>query len=108
MEYTSTRNDQLSVQAAQAILLGIAPDGGLFVPKQFPRLSAGEVYGLTYPETAHKVLSLFLSDYDSDFLARAVGETYGDRFSQKAGFVCPVGTQKMYSLELWHGPTCAF
>lgn len=108
MEYTSTRNDTLSVQAAQAILKGIAPDGGLFVPKHFPQLPAQEVYGLTYPQTAEKVLSRFLSDYDSEFLHQAVHQVYGEPFAQKAGYICPVGSAGMYALELWHGPTCAF
>ena len=109
MEYTSTRNDQLSVQAAEAILRGIAPDGGLFVPKQFPSLPVEEVLDLSYPETAQKVISLFLTDYAPEFLRKAAEQTYGgERFAQKAGYVSPVGDSGMYSLELWHGPTCAF
>lgn len=109
MEYTSTRNDQLSVQAAEAILRGIAPDGGLFVPKQFPSLPVEEVLDLSYPETAQKVISLFLTDYAPEFLCKAAEQTYGgERFAQKAGYVSPVGDSGMYSLELWHGPTCAF
>ena len=109
MEYTSTRNDQLSVQAAEAILRGIAPDGGLFVPKQFPSLPVEEGLDLSYPETAQKVISLFLTDYAPEFLRKAAEQTYGgERFAQKAGYVSPVGDSGMYSLELWHGPTCAF
>ncbi|WP_367925795.1 threonine synthase [uncultured Ruthenibacterium sp.] len=108
MEYTSTRNSALSVEAAQAILRGIAPDGGLFVPVHFPHLSAKEVYGLDYPQTAVKVLSAFLSDYDCEFLKQAAQQTYGLNFNGKAGYVRSVGSEDMYALELWHGPTCAF
>ena len=64
MEYTSTRDSSLHVSASQAILKGLAPDGGLFVPTEFPQVRAEDFYGLTYPQTAEKVLRLFLPDYD--------------------------------------------
>ncbi|MBD5094217.1 MAG: threonine synthase [Subdoligranulum sp.] len=108
MEYTSTRNDALRVSASEAILKGLAPDGGLFVPVEFPQVKPEEFYGLTYPQTAEKVLRLFLTDYDPDFLKRAVEEAYGAGcFSGKADFLARV-EEKLWSLELWHGPTCAF
>ena len=108
MQYTSTRDDSLRVSASEAILRGLAPDGGLFVPVEFPQVNPAEFYGLTYPQTAEKILRLFLTDYDPDFLKSAVEETYGtDRFSGKAGFLARV-EDRLWSLELWHGPTCAF
>ena len=108
MQYTSTRDDSLRVSASEAILKGLAPDGGLFVPVEFPQVKPEEFYGLTYPQTAEKILRLFLTDYDPDFLKSAVEEAYGtDRFSGKAGFLARV-EEKLWSLELWHGPTCAF
>ncbi|MEG0910691.1 MAG: threonine synthase, partial [Ruthenibacterium sp.] len=108
MQYTSTRNDLLSISAAEAILTGLAPDGGLFVPASFPALDVTECYGLSYPETAKKVLSLFLTDYDEAFLEVAVTQVYSDaNFDGKAGFVKKV-SEGTFALELWHGPTCAF
>lgn len=108
MEYTSTRNDTLRVSASEAILKGLAPDGGLYVPVEFPQVRPEEFYGLTYPQTAEKILRLFLTDYDPAFLKSAVEEAYGaDRFSGKAGYLARV-EEKLWSLELWHGPTCAF
>ncbi len=108
MEYTSTRNDALRVSASQAILAGLAPDGGLFVPVAFPQVTPEEFYGLNYPQTAEKILRLFLTDYDPAFLHRAAEETYGGgRFSGKAGFLARL-EDDLWSLELWHGPTCAF
>lgn len=108
MEYTSTRNDTLRVSASEAILKGLAPDGGLFVPVEFPQVKPEEFYGLTYAQTAEKILRLFLTDYDPAFLRSAVEETYGaGRFSGKAGYLARV-EENLWSLELWHGPTCAF
>ncbi len=108
MEYTSTRDDTLRVSASEAIVKGLAPDGGLFVPAEFPRVSPEAFYGLTYPQTAEKILRLFLTDYDPAFLKTAVEQAYGaDRFSGKAGFLAHV-EERLWSLELWHGPTCAF
>ncbi len=108
MEYTSTRDSSLHVSASQAILKGLAPDGGLFVPTEFPQVRAEDFYGLTYPQTAEKVLRLFLTDYDPGFLKTATEQAYGaGNFSGKAGCLTRVA-EKLWSLELWHGPTCAF
>lgn len=107
MEYTSTRNDTLRVSASAAIVNGIAPDGGLYVPVEFPQVDYRDFLGLTYPQTAEKVLKLFLTDYDTDFLRSAAETVYGENFDGKAGYVHKVNGQ-VYALELWHGPTCAF
>lgn len=67
-----------------------------------------EFYGLTYPQTAQKVLGMFLTDYDPDFLKTATEQTYSTgNFGGKAGFAAHVAGNT-YALELWHGPTCAF
>lgn len=108
MQYTSTRDHTQRVSASEAILRGIAPDGGLYVPTEFPSVNIQEFYGLTYPQTAEKVLGLFLTDYDPDFLKQAVQQVYSEEnFGGKAGFLAPVA-ENLWALELWHGPTCAF
>ncbi len=108
MNYTSTRDSALCTGASTAILTGIAPGGGLFVPQQFPQVDMREFYGLTYPQTAQKVLGMFLTDYDPDFLKTATEQTYSTKnFGGKAGFAAHVAGNT-YALELWHGPTCAF
>ena len=108
MNYTSTRDSALCTGASTAILTGIAPGGGLFVPQQFPQVDMREFYGLTYPQTAQKVLGMFLTDYDPDFLKTAIEQTYStENFGGKAGFAAHVAGNT-YALELWHGPTCAF
>lgn len=92
---------------AEAIVRGIAPDGGLYVPCEIPSLRAQEVYGLSYAQTAAKVLGLFLEEYEPELLLGAAQEVYGTGFSGRAGYVRPV-EEGLYALELWHGPTCAF
>lgn len=106
MLYQSTRG-KTAVCASQAIVMGLAPDGGLFVPQEFPQVRPEQFYGLTYPQTAKKILELYLTDYDPDFLESAVQEVYGAGFDGKAGRLCRV-RKNTYALELWHGPTRAF
>ena len=108
MQFCSTRNEKLSVSAAHAISQGLSSEGGLFVPTEFPKANVAEILALPdYPSIAAKVLGLFLTDYDADFLQSAANKAYGDAFNGKAGQVTKVG-EGLHSLELWHGPTCAF
>ncbi len=108
MNYTSTRDSSINTNAANAILTGIAPGGGLFVPVDFPEFDYKQCLDLTYPETAQKVLGAFLTDYDADFIKTATEASYStDNFNSKAGFVTKAGNDTQM-LELWHGPTCAF
>ena len=107
--YHSTRSGASSVTSKQAILTGIAPDGGLYVSDELgeKRVSLETVCGQTYHETARLVLGTLLDDYADDELARCVGAAYGAQWDTTD--VCPVtplGTD--WLLELYHGPTCAF
>jgi threonine synthase len=106
--FRSTRSDARPVGAAQAILEGIAPDGGLYVPVELPRLSekARGTGKLSYPELAFEVLSPFLPEFPKEKL-RAALEDSAARFSKPE--VAPLVRAGDYSfLELFHGPTCAF
>ncbi len=107
MEYTSTRNSACRVSAAKAILTGLSVDGGLFVPTEFPKLNLKNLQNKSYTEIAEVVLQGFLPDYSESFLKRAIEESYGERFSHKAGELYKLNDQ-LFSLELWHGPTAAF
>ena len=107
MQFQSTRDPNIIVSSSEAILRGLAPDGGLFVPTAFPKAELEDWKSLGYPELAQKVLAGFLTDYDPAFLGEAAAATYGDAFAGKAGYVQKVH-DGLYSLELWHGPTCAF
>ena len=87
MKYRSTRGSAPLASAAEAIVRGIAPDGGLYVPCEVPQLCVQEVYGLSYAQAAAKVLGLFLQEYSPDFLLSAAQEVYGPGFCGKAGHV---------------------
>lgn len=111
MNYTSTRNDSLSVSSAFAIANGISAEGGLFVPTDIPKVSAefiDSLVPLTYIERARKVLSLYLTDFtDEEIDADTLG-AYSTGFTHEK--VAPLVnlTGNINILELWHGPTCAF
>ena len=107
MEFCSTRNSNLRVSASQAIAQGLSAEGGLFVPCEFPQVDARELCGLAYPALARRVLAAFLTDYDPGQLEEFARQVYGEPFGGKAGHLAKV-QDGLYSLELWHGPTCAF
>ena len=107
MQYVSTRDSSLRVCAAEAIVRGLAPQSGLFVPQTFPKADLSGWKELSYPELAEKVLAGFLTDYAPDFLREATAATYGAAFGGKAGQTVKVH-DGLYAVELWHGPTCAF
>ncbi|MBR5536757.1 MAG: threonine synthase [Clostridia bacterium] len=111
MNFCSTRNRDLRVTSAQAILQGLSEDGGLFLPTQLPAFSAQqieEMAGQDYRQVAATVLGAFLPDYTADEIVGFVNDAYGKQFT--AADVAPVKAIQpgVYSLELWHGPTCAF
>ena len=107
MEYTSTRDASRRVSAALAIAQGLSDEGGLFVPVSFPKVELAPLLGLDYPALAAAVLGQYLTDYDPAFLRAAADAVYGSAFGGGAGRLVPV-SEGVYSLELWHGPTCAF
>ena len=111
MEYTSTRNNQVRVAAAQAIATGISPEGGLYVPTALPTLTMEAIQALvplSYKERATKVLSHFLTDFSPEEVEECCAAAYGERFDTPA--IAPLHDlgDGRYILELWHGPTCAF
>ena len=107
MQFQSTRDSALRVSSSEAIVRGLAPKSGLFVPESFPKADLGNWKSLPYPALAEQVLKGFLTDYSADFLHSATAATYGEAFGGKAGETVKV-SDGVYALELWHGPTCAF
>lgn len=112
MIYHSTRNAQLQVSSAQAIVKGIAPDGGLFVPSEKPKISIEDIAGLAdknYREKAKGILGLFLSDFTEKEISDCVEKAY-NRTKFETDSIAPLYelNDAAYILELWHGPTCAF
>ena len=107
--YTSTRNANEKVTASQAILKGLAEDGGLFVPEQLPTLdkTVDELAGMTYQETAYEVMKKFLTDFTEEELKNCINEAYDSKFDTEE--IAPlVQADGAYYLELFHGSTIAF
>ncbi|MCC8067969.1 MAG: threonine synthase [Clostridiales bacterium] len=107
--YSSTRNAEKQVTASQAVLKGLADDGGLFVPEHFPKLaiSLDSLAGISYQETAYEVMKLFLTDYTEEELKYCIGQAYDDKFDTKE--IAPLREAgDAYYLELFHGATIAF
>ncbi len=114
MEYISTRGDQTRYSSAQVIKQGIAPDGGLFVPEQIPRLDISQfkdMAGQRYQDRAVQILSMYLSDYSKDELQTMVEAAYDEeKFGEHPAPLVQINKycDQEYMLELWHGPTAAF
>lgn len=112
MKYQSTRGQCNSVTAAQAIQLGIAPDGGLFVPDTIPELDAislDTMQAWTYQERACHILQMYLPDFTGGEIRSCVHGAYNET-SFDSPKVAPLQeiAPGLNILELWHGPTCAF
>ena len=107
--YKSTRSNGDKVTASQAILKGLAEDGGLFVPDGIPGLEMGleTLADLSYKETAYEVMKLFLSDFTKEELMYCIDGAYDDKFDTEQ--IAPlVKKDGAYYLELFHGKTIAF
>lgn len=107
MEYVSTRDVTRRVNAAEAIVTGLSPEGGLFVPAEFGQIDVTTLRGKGYGEIGYQVLQQFLFDYTQNFLQETVSSSYSTNFNGKAGQLKRID-DRLYSLELWHGPTAAF
>lgn len=107
--FSSTRNPQEKVTASQAILKGLADDGGLFVPNEIPVLevSVEELAKMSYQETAYEVMKLFLTDFTEEELKNCINRAYDSKFDTEE-IVPIVEADGAYYLELFHGSTIAF
>ena len=109
MKFISTRGKCEVNSAAEAIVKGLADDGGLFVPEKFPNLSAEieKMLDLDYAERATKVIGSFLEEYDKEDLLTACKNAYS-RFTNDDGATLVKLDETLYVLELFNGPTLAF
>jgi threonine synthase len=107
MEFTSTRGPAHSAGFAAALIQGLAPDGGLYVPRTWPQALRPEAFGdeSDLPGVAVKLLAPFV---EGDRLAQALPAITAEAFNFPAPLV-PLGSSGRLSvLELFHGPTAAF
>lgn len=107
--YKSTRNNAETATASQAILKGLAGEGGLFVPTEIPSLdvSMKELSSMTYQEIAYEVMKLFLTDFTEEELKYCIDHAYDSKFDTKQ-IADLVKKDGVFFLELFHGATIAF
>ena len=107
--YRSTRNAEETATASEAILKGLASDGGLFVPDEIPVLdkSFKELSEMTYREVAFEVLKLMLNDFSDEELRYCINNAYDSKFDDK--LIVPIKYHhNAFIAELFHGKTIAF
>ncbi|WP_219838715.1 threonine synthase [Paenibacillus sp. R14(2021)] len=111
MDYISTRGKIEPVGFVDAVLMGLADDGGLLVPKQIPQLSPDTLHAwqqLSYPELALELFSLYIDgEIPRDDLKKLVDDSYGTFRDDEVTPVRRV-SNSLHILELFHGPTFAF
>jgi threonine synthase len=109
MRYQSTRGRVHNLTFKEAVMMGLADDGGLLLPESIPALTRGDIEmlaSLAYPELAFQIINLFAGEIPSADLKDLVDRSYG-------AFTHPditpvVHKDGVYILELFHGPTLAF
>lgn len=104
MRFFSTRNEKNTSTFKEAVLKGIADEGGLYVPEHFPRIDLPKLLEMDYMEMAHGILSCF-TDLSEEELWTSIKDAY------KKFPLIPAPLRKtsdLYYLELYHGPTLAF
>lgn len=109
MNYKSTRDSNNVVTPSQAILQGLATDGGLYVPMTLPEfdLNWDELSQYSYQEMANYILKPYLSDFSEEQLAECIRLAYDDKFDTET--IAPIRkVDDTYYLELFHGSTIAF
>ena len=112
MHFISTRGNE-KVTGAQAIVQGMAADGGLFVPETFPKITVEEIQSMaemSYPERAAFIIGKYLADeLGADYILESCEKAYADFEGRDPVPLVKVdGQSGLYVLELFHGPTCAF
>ncbi len=109
MKYCSTRGQVRNLSFSDAVMMGLASDGGLLIPEQIPQLSQQQLEAfshLNYRDLAYEIISLYATDLPAADLRNLVDTSYA---SFNHVDITPVVKQgNVYILELFHGPTLAF
>lgn len=111
MKYISTRGNAPELSFEEAMLTGLARDGGLYVPATIPQMSIEEIAalsGLSYEETAFRVMRPFVGDAFSDDEFREIIARAYAKFGHIARAPLKQLAPNHFLLELFHGPTLAF
>ena len=109
MKYCSTRGKVQDLSFTDAVMMGLADDGGLLLPEEIPEISPHELQQLSklpYPELAFQLISKYATDIPESDLKKLIDRSYTN-FEHPQ--ITPVVKQDdLYILELFHGPTLAF
>lgn len=107
--YKSTRSEEGTLKASEAILKGLADDGGLFVPLEIPKLdvTVEDLSQMTYQQVAYEVMKLYFTDFTEEELKSCINKAYDSKFDTEE--IAPLAeVDGAYYLELFHGKTIAF
>ncbi len=107
--YKSTRGSSELLTASEAIIKGIAGDGGLYIPVKIPKIAVPlqELMDFSYVQLANYILKEFLTDFSKEEISECTHKAYGNNFDlEEVVEVCKAGEE--FFLELYHGPTLAF
>lgn len=109
MKFRSTRGYEREMTGAEAVIQGIAPDRGLFVPTEIPEMpfDIAEMQGKSYREVAKAIIGLFFDDYTEEEMQRCIDGAYDGKFEAEE-IVPVVKAGDAWFLELYHGKTAAF
>jgi len=109
MRFVSTRGQSAPVSFSEAVSQGLAPDGGLYLPKSFPDLSnfIGQWENLSYPELCFEFFRLFATDLETEVLRPAIDRSYSTFTHPQIAPIVELSSNCKV-LELFHGPTLAF
>lgn len=110
MKYVSTRGGIEPVDFQDAVMMGLADDGGLLVPERIPDLSGdlAALAALDYAALAARVMAPYIGDIPPADLADLLARSYGASFSADGQVAPVVRSGPVWIQELWHGPTLAF
>ena len=108
MKYVSSRNKNEIVESHNAIIQGLAKDGGLFTPENINiHINVDELKNLSYQQIATKVIHAFLDDFTEEEISSSVNQAYDNKFDTEE--IVPLHKiEDAYLMELYHGPTSAF
>ncbi len=107
--YRNTRNNEETAKASEAILRGLAEEGGLYVPERIPELdrTMEELSKMSYQDVAYEVMKLFFTDFTEEELRNCINNAYDKKFDTPH-IAELVKKDDKYFLELFHGATIAF
>lgn len=107
MKYTSTRNSKINISSHQAILEGLAKDGGLYLPETIPSFDLDKLKDLSFKQLMLEILNAYFDDYGKESLSDCVDLAFDSKFDDEE-LTPSHSCGPLTILELYHGPTAAF